>query len=50
MVEARGVVLATVLAALMLVGLLAVAVYRHTPAALKDQACENGQLSAAQCD
>ncbi|HEX5016188.1 MAG TPA: hypothetical protein VFX15_01210 [Actinomycetes bacterium] len=50
MVEARGVVIATMLAALVLVGLLGMAVYRYSPEAISQQACEDGHLSAAQCD
>ena len=49
MVEARGVVIATVLAALLLIGLLGLAVHRYSPAALHEQACKSGQLSAADC-
>ena len=49
MVEARGVVIATVLAALVLVGLLGMAVQRYSPHSIQDEACQSGQLPASQC-
>jgi len=49
-VEARGVVIATVLAALVLIGLLGMAVQRYSPHALQDEACKTGQLPASHCD
>jgi Tfp pilus assembly protein PilX len=49
-VEARGVVIATILAALVLFGLLGLAASSFSPSAIKQQACETGQLSASECD
>ncbi len=49
MVEARGVLIATVLAALVLIGLLGMAVYRYAPHTIREQACQSGQLPASQC-
>jgi hypothetical protein len=49
MVEARGVVITTILAALVLVGLLGLAVQRYSPTAIQDEACKSGQLPASQC-
>ena len=49
MVEARGVVIATILATLVLVGLLGMAVQRYSPHAVQDEACRSGQLPASQC-
>jgi hypothetical protein len=49
MVEARGVLIATVLAALVMIGLLGLAVYRYAPHAIEQQACRSGQLPASQC-
>lgn len=49
MVEARGVVLMTVLAALVLLGLLAFAASAFSPDAIREQACRNDQLSASDC-
>jgi len=49
MVEARGVVIATILAALVLVGLLGMAVQRYSPHTIQDEACRSGQLPASQC-
>ncbi len=48
MVEARGVVVATVLAALMLVGLLGYAAGRYSTE-LFPQACDEPPASAASC-
>lgn len=50
MVEARGVVIATVLAALVVLGLLAFAASTIMPSTLRQEACTNGQLPAAECD
>jgi hypothetical protein len=50
MVEARGVLIATVLAALVLIGLLGMAVQRYSPHSIQEQACKSGQLPATQCD
>jgi hypothetical protein len=49
MVEARGVLIATVLAALLVVGLLGMAVQRYSPHTIKEQACRNGELPVSQC-
>jgi Tfp pilus assembly protein PilX len=49
MVEARGVVLMTVLAALVLLGLLAFAASSFSPEAIRDQACQGDRLSASDC-
>ena len=48
-VEARGVVVATMLAALVLIALLGLAVHRFSPAAIQEQACQAGQLPASEC-
>jgi hypothetical protein len=50
MVEARGVLIATVLAALLVIGLLGMAVQRYSPHAIPEQACKNGELPVSQCD
>jgi Tfp pilus assembly protein PilX len=50
MVEARGVLIATVLAALLVIGLLGMAVQRYSPHAIQEQACKNGELPVSQCD
>lgn len=50
MVEARGVVVATVLAALVVLGLVAYAASTLLPNTLKQQACQSGQLPASDCD
>jgi Tfp pilus assembly protein PilX len=49
MVEARGVLIATILAALMLVGLLGLAAQRFAPHSIQEQACTSKQLPASQC-
>ena len=50
MVEARGVLIATVLAALVLIALLVVAAFTFSPRSLQNEACEAGQLPASRCD
>lgn len=50
MVEARGVVIATVLAAAALLSLLAMAASTFSPDAIREQACRNGDLTSADCD
>jgi hypothetical protein len=49
-VEARGVLIATVLAALVMVGLVAYAAITFAPSDLREQACEAGDLPASQCN
>lgn len=49
MVEARGVLIATILAALVMVGLVAYAAVAFSPTNLREQACEAGELPASQC-
>jgi FlaG/FlaF family flagellin (archaellin) len=49
-VEARGVVIATILAALIVLGLVAFAASTIMPSTLRDQACQSGQLPDSQCD
>lgn len=49
MVEARGVLIATVLAALVMVGLVAYAAITFAPQDLREQACESGELPISQC-
>jgi Tfp pilus assembly protein PilX len=49
-VEARGVVIATVLAALVVLGLLAYAASVFMPSTIQEQACRSGQVSASECD
>jgi Tfp pilus assembly protein PilX len=49
MVEARGVVLMTVLAALVLLGLLAFAASSFSPDAIREQACRSDRLPASDC-
>ena len=50
MVEARGVVIATILVALILLGLLGVAASSFSPSTIRQQACESKQLPASECD
>lgn len=50
MVEARGVVVATVLTALVVLGLLAFAASTVLPSTLREQACQSGELPASECD
>ena len=50
MVEARGVVIATVLAALVVLGLLAYAASALIPSTMRQQACQSGQLPASECN
>ena len=50
MVEARGVVIATILVALILLGLLGVAASTFSPSAIRQQACESKQLPTSECD
>jgi Tfp pilus assembly protein PilX len=49
-VEARGVVIATVLAALVVLGLLAYAASALMPSTIQEQACRTGQAPASECD
>jgi len=49
-VEARGVVIATILVALILLGLLGVAASSFSPSTIRQQACESKQLPASECD
>ncbi len=50
MVEARGVVIATILVALILLGLLGLAASIFSPTSIRQQACESKQLPASECD
>ncbi|MEO8108189.1 MAG: hypothetical protein ABI720_12830 [Actinomycetes bacterium] len=50
MVEARGVVIATVMAALVVLGLLAFAASTILPSTLRQQACQSGQIPKSECD
>ncbi|MCZ3388595.1 MAG: hypothetical protein LH645_05620 [Actinomycetia bacterium] len=50
MVEARGVVIATALAALLVLGLLAFAASTLMPNTIRQQACQSVQLPASECD
>lgn len=50
MVEARGVVIATVLAALMVLSLVAYAASSLLPSTIRQQACQSGNLPASECD
>lgn len=49
-VEARGVVIATMMAALVVLGLLGFAASALMPNTIQDQACRTGQLAASECD
>ena len=49
MVEARGVIVATMLTTLLVIGLLAVAVHRFSPDSLRQEACQAGQLPVSDC-
>ena len=49
MVEARGVVIATILVAVVLLGLLGLAASSFSPATIRQQACESKQLPASEC-
>jgi hypothetical protein len=48
-VEARGVVIATILVALVLLGVLGLAASSFSPATIRQQACETKQLPASEC-
>lgn len=50
MVEARGVVIVTVLAALVVLGLLAFAASNVMPHNFSQRACQTGELPESQCD
>lgn len=50
MVEARGVVIATLLAALLVLGLVAYGAFTLLPSTLRQQACQSGQLPDSECD
>ncbi|MEO8107429.1 MAG: hypothetical protein ABI720_08930 [Actinomycetes bacterium] len=50
MVEARGVVIATILVALILLGLLGLAASSFSPETIRQQACESKQLPASECN
>ncbi len=49
MVEARGVVIATILVVLVLLGILGLAASSFSPATIRQQACEGQQLPASEC-
>jgi Tfp pilus assembly protein PilX len=49
-VAARGVAIATILVALVLLGLLGLAASSFSPATIKQQACESKQLPASECE
>ncbi len=50
MVEARGVVIATILVAMVLLGLLGLAASSFSPANIQQQACDTRQLPTSECD
>ena len=50
MVEARGVVVITVLTALVVLGLLAFAASTMMPSTFAQRACQTGELPASECD
>ena len=49
-VEARGVVIVTVLTALVVLGLLAFAASTVMPSTFGQRACQTGELPASECD